>query len=282
MRRKLSHRLILFLSIGYAFLYLPIIILIVYSFNESRLVTVWAGFSTKWYGELLKDQGILDAVWMSLRIAFFTAWVATFLGAIAGQVMARFGRFRFHSGFASTITAPLVMPEVITGLSLLLLFVSMETMIGWPEGRGMLTIWISHVTFATAFVAVIVSSRLREMDISIEEAAMDLGAHPFKVFFVITIPIIMPALISGWLLSFTLSMDSLVITSFVAGPASTTLPMKVFSSVRMGVSPKINAVATFIVLFATVIVVTSSVMTIRQDKKKQREIQAAMKENLGK
>ncbi len=282
MRRKLSHRLILFLSIGYAFLYLPIIILIVYSFNESRLVTVWAGFSTKWYGELLKDQGILDAVWMSLRIAFLTAWVATFLGAIAGQVMARFGRFRFHSGFASTITAPLVMPEVITGLSLLLLFVSMETMIGWPEGRGMLTIWISHVTFATAFVAVIVSSRLREMDISIEEAAMDLGAHPFKVFFVITIPIIMPALISGWLLSFTLSMDSLVITSFVAGPASTTLPMKVFSSVRMGVSPKINAVATFIVLFATVIVVTSSVMTIRQDKKKQREIQAAMKENLGK
>ena len=281
MNRSLSRRLIIFLGIGYIFLYFPIIILIVYSFNSSRLVTVWAGFSTKWYVELFKDQGILDATWMSLRIAFFTAWVATFLGTIAGFVIARFGRFRFHSGFASMITAPLVMPEVITGLSLLLLFVSMETVIGWPEGRGMLTIWISHVTFATAFVAVIVSSRLREMDISIEEAAMDLGAHPFKVFFVITIPIIAPALISGWLLSFTLSMDDLVITSFVAGPASTTLPMKVFSSVRMGVSPKINAVATFIVMFATIIVVTSSIYTIRHDKRRHREMQQAMKTNIG-
>ncbi len=281
MRKSLSRRLIVFLGLGYAFLYIPIFILVIYSFNESRLVTVWGGFSTKWYGELLKDQGILDAAWMSLRIAFFTAWAATFLGTVAGLVMARFGRFRFHSGFASTITAPLVMPEVITGLSLLLLFVSMERMFGWPEGRGMLTIWLSHVTFATAFVAVIVSSRLREMDISIEEAAMDLGAHPFKVFFVITLPIITPALISGWLLSFTLSMDDLVITSFVAGPASTTLPMKVFSSVRMGVSPKINAVATFIVAFATVIVVGSSIFAIRQDKKKNREMQAAIQENLG-
>ena len=269
----------IFLAFGYAFLYIPIVILIIYSFNESRLVTVWGGFSTKWYGKLLEDQGIMDAAWVSLRIAFLTACAATIVGTVAGFVMARFGRFRGHSGFASTMTAPLVMPEVITGLSLLLLFVSMERTFGWPDGRGMLTIWLSHVTFATAFVAVIISSRLREMDISIEEAAMDLGAPPLKVFFVITIPIIIPALISGWLLSFTLSMDDVVITYFVAGPGSTTLPMKVFSSVRMGVSPKINAIATIIVLFAAFLVVASSLISSRFEKRRLHETQLANRED---
>ena len=279
MKRKTSVRVMIFLAFGYAFLYIPIVILIIYSFNESRLVTVWGGFSTKWYGKLLEDQGIMDAAWVSLRIAFLTACAATIVGTVAGFVMARFGRFRGHSGFASTMTAPLVMPEVITGLSLLLLFVSMERTFGWPDGRGMLTIWLSHVTFATAFVAVIISSRLREMDISIEEAAMDLGAPPLKVFFVITIPIIIPALISGWLLSFTLSMDDVVITYFVAGPGSTTLPMKVFSSVRMGVSPKINAIATIIVLFAAFLVVASSLISSRFEKRRLHETQLANRED---
>lgn len=257
------------LAFGYAFLYVPIFILMVFSFNESRLVTVWAGFSTKWYGELFRDQQMLDAAWMSLRIAFLTATAATALGTLAGLIMARFGRFRGHHLFAGMITAPLVMPEVITGLSLLLLFVSMEQMLGWPEGRGMTTIWIAHTTFSTAFVAIVIASRLRELDISVEEAAMDLGARPAKVFFVITLPIIAPALLSGWLLAFTLSLDDLVIASFVSGPGSTTLPMVVFSSVRLGVSPKINALATIIILLVSISILVAGLLLARMDRKKR-------------
>jgi putrescine transport system permease protein len=265
----------IWLVLGYSFLYIPIIVLIVFSFNESKLVTVWAGFSTKWYGELLRDEQMLSAAWLSLRLALMSATGAVFLGVLAGFVMARFGRFRGHNIFAGMITAPLVMPEVITGLSLLLLFVSMEKILGWPSNRGMLTLWISHVTFCAAFVCVVITSRLKEMDQSIEEAAMDLGAPPFKVFTAITIPIIAPAIASGWLLAFTLSLDDLVISSFVAGPGATTLPMKVFSSVRLGVSPKINALAAIVVGVVTLCAAVTGFFMLRAERKRKLEIQAA-------
>ncbi len=236
------------LIVGLVFLYLPMFILVVYSFNASRLVTVWAGFSTKWYLELFQDERLMGAVWTSLRIAFYTASTAVVSGTISAFVLDRFGKFRGRMAFNSMLTAPLVMPDVITGLSLLLLFVTMSDLLGWPAERGMLTIWIAHVTFSTAYVAVVVGSRLREVDRSIEEAAMDLGATPLQTFFLITIPTIAPALAAGWLLAFTLSLDDLVIASFVSGPGSTTLPMVVFSSVRLGISPKINAMATLMIL----------------------------------
>lgn len=225
---------ILILLLGFTFLYAPMLMLVIYSFNSSKLVTVWAGWSTRWYRELFHDDAMMSAVGLSLTIAACAATAAVILGTIAAVVMVRFGRFRGSNGFAFMITAPLVMPDVITGLSLLLLFVALGHSIGWPSDRGMLTIWLAHVTFCTAYVAVVISSRLRELDHSIEEAAMDLGAAPLKVFFVITLPMIMPAVVSGWLLAFTLSLDDLVIASFVSGPGATTLPMLVFSSVRMG------------------------------------------------
>lgn len=227
---------ILILVLGFTFLYAPMLMLVIYSFNSSKLVTVWAGWSTRWYGELFRDTAMMSAVGLSLTIAACAATMAVVLGTIAAVVMVRFGRFRGANGFAFMITAPLVMPDVITRLSLLLLFVALGHAIGWPSDRGMLTIWLAHVTFCTAYVAVVIASRLRELDRSIEEAAMDLGAAPLKVFFVITLPMIMPAVISGWLLAFTLSLDDLVIASFVSGPGATTLPMLVFSSVRMGVN----------------------------------------------
>lgn len=257
MSKKVSSIGRTYLALGFIFLYLPILILIIFSFNESKLVTVWGGFSTKWYGELLHDKQMLGAAWMSFKIAFLAACSAVVLGTMAAIIMVRMGQFKGKVAFTSMITAPLVMPEVITGLSLLLLFVAMAQTLGWPAGRGMLTIWIAHVTFCTAFVAVVVSSRLREMDVSLEEAACDLGAPPWKVFFLITLPIIAPALISGWLLAFTLSLDDLVIASFVSGPGSTTLPMVVYSSVRLGISPKINALTTIIVLLASTGVLTA-------------------------
>lgn len=239
------------LVLGLLFLYLPMFVLVVYSFNASKLVTVWAGFSTQWYGELFRDQQILSAVWTSLRIAFFAASMSVCLGTVAAFVMTRYGHFRGKTALSSMVTAPLVMPEVITGLSLLLLFVQMAQITGWPADRGMATIWIAHTTFCSAYVAVVVAARLREVDHSIEEAAMDLGSPPVKTFFFITLPIITPALAAGWLLAFTLSLDDLVIASFVSGPGANTLPMVVFSSVRMGVSPKINALATLIILIVS-------------------------------
>jgi len=256
------------LVIGFGFLYIPMLILIIYSFNASRLVTVWAGFSTKWYVELFQDQQLLDAAWMSLKIAFLTASMSLVMGMLASLALVRLGRFRGKMSFAGMITAPLVMPEVITGLSLLLLFVAMEKSFGWPGGRGMLTIWIAHVTFSTAFVTVILSSRLKEIDRSLEEAGMDLGASPLKVFFVITIPIITPALLAAWLLAFTLSLDDLVIASFVSGPGSTTLPMKVFSSVRLGISPKINALASIIIALVSLGVLTAGWIIRGWERKK--------------
>jgi len=263
------------LVFGYAFLYVPIILLMVYSFNESRLVTIWGGFSTKWYGTLLENDQMLDAAGRSLQIAAIAATVACVLGTVAGLVLARFGRFRGRTLFSGMVTAPLVMPEVITGLSMLLLFVAMEGLFGFPEGRGMVTITIAHITFCLSYVAVIVQSRLVSLDESIEEAAMDLGARPLTVFFWITLPIISPAVIAGWLLSFTLSLDTLVITSFVSGPGSTTLPVYIFSKVKLGVTPEINALATIIVVIVTVGVVVAGGLLVRHEKKRQRDEQMA-------
>lgn len=245
------------LAFGYAFLYVPIGLLILYSFNESRLVTVWTGFSVKWYIELFQNRQLLDAAWLSVRIAATNATLAVILGTLAANALVRHARFRGRTGFELLLTAPLVMPDVIIGLSLLLLFVAMQQLVGWPAGRGFTTITIAHVTFSMAYVAVVVRARLAQMDHSLEEAAMDLGARPLRVYFSITLPLIAPALLAGWLLAFTLSLDDLVIASFVAGPGSTTLPMVIYSSVRMGVSPQINALATLIVALVTLAVIVA-------------------------
>jgi putrescine transport system permease protein len=254
------------LVLGYLFLYAPIVSLIVYSFNASRLVTVWAGFSTRWYGELLDNAAIRDAASLSLEIAALAASLALILGTAAGFALARRRRFAGRTLFIFMTTAPLVMPEVITGLSLLLLFVALEDWIGWPAGRGIETIVLAHATFGMAFVAVIVRARLAAFDRSLEEAALDLGARPWKVLLVITLPLIAPSLVTGWLLAFTLSLDDLVIASFVSGPASTTLPMVIFSSVRLGVSPQINALATIFVLVVSSLVLVASWLTLRRSK----------------
>ncbi len=259
------------LTIGFAFLYLPILLLIVYSFNESRLATVWSGFSTKWYGELLRDRQILDAAWVSVKIAFWTASGATVLGTMAALVMTRFGRFTGRTMFGALITAPLVMPEVILGLSILLMLVSVGGIFGIAS-KGVVAIWIAHVTLTLSFVTVVISSRLSDLDRSLEEAAMDLGANRLKVFFLITLPIIAPSLVSGWLLAFTLSLDDVVIASFLAGPDSTTLPIKVFSSVRLGVSPKINALATLMILIVSTGVVFGWWLMTRRERRQTRPI----------
>jgi putrescine transport system permease protein len=273
--RGLSPLTRLFLALGFVFLYAPILSLVVYSFNESRLVTVWSGFSLKWYGELFADRHLMDAAWVSLQVAFHAAWAAVLLGTMAAMALTRLRRFRGRTLLAAMITAPLVMPEVITGLSLLLLFVSLGDWFGIGGARGMTTIWIAHVTFATAFVTVVVSSRLGELDRSLEEAAMDLGANRLQVFYRITLPIIAPALLAGWLLAFTLSLDDLVIASFVSGPASTTLPMKVFSSVRLGVSPKVNALATLLILAVSIAAVIAWWLMSRDERRRRREIRQA-------
>ena len=239
--------LVLFCILGFVFLYAPIVSLIVFSFNESKLVTVWGGFSVKWYVALFRNPQILGAAWISLQVAVVAATLAVIFGTLAAYVLVRFGRFRSRALLTGMSTAPLVMPEVITGLSLLLLFVAMEQLIGWPAGRGKTTIIIAHVTFCMAYVTVVVQSRLAGMDQSLEEAAMDLGARPVRVFFDITLPVIAPALVAGWLLAFTLSLDDLVVASFVTGPGASTLPMVIFSKVRLGVSPDINALATIII-----------------------------------
>lgn len=245
------------LIFGYAFLYIPLASVIFYSFNNSKLATVWGGFSTRWYGELFRNDQILDAAFLSLRIAATSATIATVLGTIAGLVLVRFGRFRGRTLFSGMITSPLVMPEVITGLSLLLLFVSMQQLIGWPGQRGFSTITIAHSTFALAYVAVIVRSRLSAMDESLEEAAMDLGCGPLRVIFDITLPLIAPAMVAGWLLAFTLSLDDLVIASFVSGPGASTLPMYIFSKVKLGVTPDINALASLIILIVSIALIAA-------------------------
>ena len=264
---------------GFAFIYLPMLILVIYSFNASRLVTVWGGWSTRWYVSLLDDRQLMGAVWRSLEIACYTAIAAVALGTLAAFVLTRVHRFKGRTLFGGLVTAPLVMPEVITGLSLLLLFVAMAQLIGWPAERGMMTIWIAHTTFCSAYVAVVVSARLRELDLSIEEAAMDLGARPWKVFFLITIPMIAPSLVAGGMMSFALSLDDLVLASFVSGPGATTLPMEVFSKVRLGVTPAINAVASLILLavsFATFLV---WFFAHRAEERRRKAIQQVMEES---
>ncbi|MGL4272754.1 MAG: ABC transporter permease subunit, partial [Pseudomonas paracarnis] len=263
---------------GLLFIYLPMLILVIYSFNESKLVTVWGGWSIKWYVGLLDNTQLMGSVARSLEIACYTAVAAVALGTLAAFVLTRISQFKGRTLFGGLVTAPLVMPEVITGLSLLLLFVAMAQMIGWPQERGIVTIWIAHTTFCAAYVAVVVSARLRELDLSIEEAAMDLGARPWKVFFLITIPMIAPSLAAGGMMSFALSLDDLVLASFVSGPGSTTLPMEVFSAVRLGVKPEINAVASLILLAVSLVTFFVWYFSRRSEERRRKAIQQAIEE----
>ena len=263
---------------GLLFIYLPMLILVIYSFNESKLVTVWGGWSIKWYVGLLDNTQLMGSVARSLEIACYTAVAAVALGTLAAFVLTRISHFKGRTLFGGLVTAPLVMPEVITGLSLLLLFVAMAQMIGWPQERGIVTIWIAHTTFCAAYVAVVVSARLRELDLSIEEAAMDLGARPWKVFFLITIPMIAPSLAAGGMMSFALSLDDLVLASFVSGPGSTTLPMEVFSAVRLGVKPEINAVASLILLAVSIVTFLVWFFSRRAEELRKKAIQQAIEE----
>lgn len=260
MKRR-STTLLTVVAFGYAFLYLPLVSVVIYSFNDSRLVTLWGGFSLRWYRSLLQDEAILSSALLSLEIALVSATLATALGTLAGLALNRLGRFRGRTLLTGMVTAPLVMPEIITGISLLFLFISLADWIGWPAARGATTIAIAHITFSMAYVAVVVRSRLAGMDESLEEAAMDLGGRPLRVFFDITVPSIAPAMVAGWLLAFTLSLDDVVIASFVSGPGATTLPMLIFSKVRLGVTPDINALATVIILFVSVGVITAALLS---------------------
>jgi putrescine transport system permease protein len=269
--RRLSWFNVTSLTLGFAFLYLPMLVLIFYSFNSSKLVTVWAGFSTKWYGELFQNEAFLDAAWVTLKVSVISSSFATVLGTMAAYVLVRGGRFFGRTLFSGMIYAPLVMPEVITGLSLLLLF------IGIGLDRGVLTIVLAHTTFSMCYVSVVVSSRLVTFDRSLEEAALDLGSTPWEAFRLVTLPIIAPAVISGWLLAFTLSLDDLVIASFTAGPSATTLPIKIFSAVRLGVSPEINALSTIMILFVTIGVITASLVTKQNAVRAQKDAQAAQR-----
>ena len=259
------------LTLGFAFLYLPMVILVVYSFNSSKLVTVWAGFSTKWYGELMRNEAFLDAAWVTIKVAVLSSTIATVLGTLAAYVLIRAGRFWGRTLFSGMIYAPLVMPEVITGLSLLLLF------IGIGLDRGVMTIVLAHTTFSMCYVSVVVSSRLASFDMSLEEAALDLGSTPFEAFRLVTLPIIAPAVISGWLLAFTLSLDDLVIASFTSGPSATTLPIKIFSAVRLGVSPEINALSTIMIAIVTVGVISASLISKRAAVRQRLEEKQAVR-----
>ena len=266
MRHGLSSINLVALTVGFAFLYLPILLLVIYSFNESKLVTVWSGFSTKWYGALGENDALIDAALMTLKVAIASSTLATILGTMAGVLLARFGRFRGRTLFSGMIYAPLVMPEVITGLALLLMFIALGL------ARGYLTVLIAHATFSMAYVAVIVQSRLATMDRSVEEAAQDLGCPPFKTFLSITLPIIAPAVVAGWLLAFTLSLDDLVIASFTTGPGATTLPMRIYSQVRLGVTPEINAISTILIGIVTIGVITASLVNRHATQRRTRDL----------
>jgi putrescine transport system permease protein len=266
---RLSRFNVVSLVLGFAFLYIPILLLVIYSFNASRLVTVWGGFSTRWYASLLSNQQLIDAAWVTFRVAFLSASVATILGTLAAIVLTRYTRFHGRILFTGMVFAPLVMPEVITGLSLLLLFVA----IGLE--RGFMTITLAHITFSMCFVAVVVQSRLLSFDRSLEEAAQDLGATPTRTFFSVTLPVILPAIVAGWMLAFTLSLDDLVIASFTSGPGATTLPMRIYSQVRLGVTPEINAVSTILIGVVGIGVILASLVNKRRDFQRRRDEQAA-------
>lgn len=279
MHNKLSPFLKGVLVVGFLFLYIPIVSLIVYSFNDSKLVTVWGGFSTKWYVSLFANEQIMAAVKLSIEIALASATAAVILGTIAGFVLARFKRFRGSTLFAGMMTAPMVMPEVITGLSMLLLFISLQQLIGVPTDRGFFTIWVGHTTLCMAYVAVVVRSRLLEIDKSLEDAAMDLGARPLKIFFVITLPLVSQAIASGFLLSVTLSLDDLVTTAFLSGPGSTTLPQVIFSKVRLGLNPEINALASITVLIVGIVVLVANYLMLNAQRNRDKAIAAAMRDS---
>ncbi|MCY3768113.1 MAG: ABC transporter permease subunit [Gammaproteobacteria bacterium] len=279
MQKKKSTFLLTVLCFGMAFLYIPMLMLIVYSFNYSKIVPVWGGFSTRWYTTLFESEEVWDALLLSINIAVVNATFATLLGTLAGLALVRFGRFRGRTLFGGMITAPLVMPEVITGLSLLMLFITMKEFIGWPDKRGFTTITIAHITFSMAYVAIIIQSRLTGMGQDYEEAALDLGAKPLRVLSDITFPLLAPGMVSGWLLAFTLSLDDLVIASFVTGPGANTLPMLIYSRVRLGLRPDINALATIIIVTVAVGVVIAGWLMFRQQKQKDREIQMAAASN---
>ena len=285
MSKRLSWFIVLMMVLGYLFLYSPIVSLVIFSFNASKLVTVWGGFSTAWYTALMNDTQVITAFLLSLKIAVLSSTVATILGTVAGYVLARFGLFRGRTVLSGMVTAPLVMPEVITGLSMLLLFVEGQSLLSqywgfeWLKNRGFVTITIAHITFTMSYISVVMQSRFSTLDISLEEAAQDLGAKPLKVFFVITLPIVAPAIVSGWLLGFTISIDDLVITSFTSGPGANTLPMVIFSKVRLGLNPEINALATLIISVVAVGVVVSTVYMARAEKRRQRDVQMAIQAN---
>lgn len=271
--------LITCLCFGFAFLYVPIFSMIVFSFNKSRLATVWGGFSTQWYWKLLDNDQIINAAILSLQIAFVSASIATILGTMAGIALARFRHFRGRTVLSVMVTAPLIMPEVITGISMLMMFIVLAEWIGWPSERGFTTITLAHITFSMTYVATVVQSRLTDADIAIEEAALDLGSRPWQVLRDVTLPVISPAIVTGWLLAFTISLDDVVITSFTTGPGSTTLPILIWSKVKLGVTPDINALATIIVLVVAFGVVAAGIIMHRIDKQRERDTMLAIKSN---
>lgn len=264
---------------GFAFFYIPILSMIVYSFNASRLATVWGGFSTKWYVALFTNDKVIDALILSLKIALVSATIATILGTMSGIVLARYTKFRGRTLFSGLVTAPLIMPEVITGISLLIFFILLGNWIGWPASRGFTTITLAHITFSAVFVTTIVHARMLQADRAIEEAAMDLGSRPWQVMFDITLPVISPAILSGWLLAFTISLDDVVITAFTTGPGSTTLPLLIWSKVKLGVTPDINALATLMVVTVGLAVVAAGIIMNRAEKRRQAEERLAFQRN---
>ncbi|MCP2039756.1 putrescine transport system permease protein [Neisseria sp. HSC-16F19] len=283
--KKMSWFLKLMLIGGLAFLYLPLLILVIYSFNESRLVTVWGGLSTKWYGELLKDRVILEAAWLSLKIALFSATAAVVLGTLAGYALARIRRFKGSTLFAGMVSAPMVMPDVITGLSIVLMIMQLQLFISGSFlggvitlERGLFTIWLGHTTLCMAYVTVVIRSRLTELDQSLEEAAKDLGARPLKIFMLITLPLVAPAIASGFLLAVTLSLDDLVITSFLSGPGSSTLPIVIFSKIKLGLDPKMNVLATLFIGIIGALVITLNYFIMRSATKREREMAEAYRQ----
>ena len=285
-KQKLSWFLKLMLVFGFAFLYLPLVILVVYSLNESRLVTIWGGFSTKWYAELLQNGVILEAAWLSIRIALASATAAVVLGTLAGYALARIKRFKGSTLFAGMVSAPMVMPDVITGLSMLLLIIQVQMLLqnsGFLQflyfERGWFTIWLGHTTLCMAYVTVVIRSRLTELDQSLEEAAKDLGARPLKIFFLITLPLIAPAIASGFLLAVTLSLDDLVITSFLSGPGSSTLPMVIFSKIKLGLDPQMNVLATLFIAVVGTLVIAMNYFIMRQTTRREREMAEAYRQS---
>lgn len=265
-----------FLGLVLLFLYVPILSVVAYSFNESKMVTLWTGFSFKWYGELFQDQELIDAAWLSLKLATATAFAAVFVGTWIGFVLARYRKFKGSTLFTAMVSAPMVLPEVIAGLSMLLLFLAMQQLIGWPSGRGMLTIWIGHIMVCLSYVAITIQSRLVSMDQSLAEAAQNLGATPLRVFFDITLPQISQALIASWLLAFTISLDDVIMSAFLSGPGSNPLPLVVLSRVRLGLNPEINALGTLFITAVTLLVLVNNHFMLKRERLREQEIRQAL------